>query len=186
MKEKKETIEQMMKRKKDKERKQRIEEKKKQEFISNQFDSEMEKVIQMTNKNNQKQEQERRKKISKQEKKRLKKIKKIKTILKLIVLIGLISGSITFALTSPIFNIKDIKVEENNKIPSETIISLSTLQIEENIFKFYNKTIENNIKEKLPLKKKWKVFSALQIQGVWHFYLHTQNIVMFYLRLLFF
>ena len=53
--EKKETIEQMMKRKKDKERKQRIEEKKKQEFISNQFDSEMEKVIQMTNKNNQKQ-----------------------------------------------------------------------------------------------------------------------------------
>ena len=49
-----------MKRKKDKERKQRIEEKKKQEFISNQFDSEMEKVIQMTNKNNQKQEQERR------------------------------------------------------------------------------------------------------------------------------
>ena len=145
--EKKETIEQMMKRKKDKERKQRIEEKKKQEFISNQFDSEMEKVIQMTNKNNQKQEQERRKKISKQEKKRFKKIKKIKTILKLIVLIGLISGSITFALTSPIFNIKDIKVEENNKIPSETIISLSTLQIEENIFKFYNKTIENNIKE---------------------------------------
>ena len=77
----------------------------------------------------------------------MKKIKKIKTILKLIVLIGLISGSITFALTSPIFNIKDIKVEENNKIPSETIISLSTLQIEENIFKFYNKTIENNIKE---------------------------------------
>ena len=151
--EKKETIEQMMKRKKDKERKQRIEEKKKQEFISNQFDSEMEKVIQMTNKNNQKQEQERRKKISKQEKKRLKKIKKIKTILKLIVLIGLISGSITFALTSPIFNIKDIKVEENNKIPSETIISLSTLQIEENIFKFYNKTIENNIKENPYIEK---------------------------------
>ena len=45
---------------------------------------------------------------------------------------------------------------------------------------------ENNIKEKLPLKKKWKFFSALQIQGVWHFYLHTRNIVMFYLRLLFF
>ena len=69
--------------------------------------------------------------------------KKIKKILKLIILIALIAGGICFALISPIFNIEKIEVTGNNKIPSETIISLSQLENGQNIFKFNkNKTVE--------------------------------------------
>ena len=50
-------------------------------------------------------------------------------------------------LLSPIFNIKEIVVTGNEKISTETIISLSQIQIEENIFKMMRKTIIKNIKQ---------------------------------------
>ena len=37
---------------------------------------------------------------------------------------------------SPLFNIKTIEVEENELISKNEIISLSQIQIDENIFKF--------------------------------------------------
>ena len=55
------------------------------------------------------------------------------------ILIAIIVGGTVFAFTSPIFNIKDIKVTNNSQITSDTIISLSGLKTEENIFKFYPK-----------------------------------------------
>ena len=79
--------------------------------------------------------------------KRKKKIKRIKFFLKLILFVGLASGTIIFALTSPIFNIKDIKVINNNQVQADTIISLSELKKEDNIFKFYGKNVVNKIKE---------------------------------------
>ena len=130
-----ETIDDIMKRKKAKERQKRIEEKKNKE----EFDLETETVIQMTNRNNLKKEEEKRRKITKQEKKRKKRIKRIKFFLKLFLLIAIILGGTVFAFTSPIFNIKDIKVTNNSQITSDTIISLSGLKTEENIFKFYKK-----------------------------------------------
>ena len=141
----KETIDDLMKRKKEKEREKRIKElnQKKEED----FDQENQTVIQMTNKNRLKQEEQRRKKLSKQERKRKKRNKRIKFILKLVILIGLIVGSIVFALTSPIFNIKDIQVTNNNAISSETIISLSGLTKDQNIFKFKTSDVINKIKE---------------------------------------
>ncbi len=108
---------------------------------------EEETVINMANQNHKKQMQTKKRKLSKQERKRQKRIKRVKLILKLVVIIGIIAGGTTFALVSPIFNIKDIIVADNNKVPNDTIISLSTLQLEQNIFKFYNKNIENKIKE---------------------------------------
>ena len=54
----------------------------------------------------------------------------------MIIFLGIISGGIVFALTSPIFNIKDIKVINNNQVSQDTIISLSGLNADENIFKF--------------------------------------------------
>lgn len=60
---------------------------------------------------------------------------------------GLIVGSFVFALTSPIFNIKEIQVIQNSQIPNDTIVSLSQLKQDENIFKFYKKNVINNIKE---------------------------------------
>ena len=114
---------------------------------------EEETVINMANQNHKKQMQTKKKKISKKERKRQKRIKRVKFILKLVVIIGIIAGGTTFALVSPIFNIKDIIVTDNNKVPNDTIISLSTLQLEQNIFKFYNKNIENKIKENPDIEK---------------------------------
>lgn len=140
------TAEDILRRKKQKEREKRINEKKKLEN-EEEFDFDTETVINMTNKNKLKKDEENRKKITRQEKKRKKRIKKIKFFLKIFLLIGIIAGGIAFALTSPIFNIKDISVENNVTIPSDTIISLSGLKTGENIFKFYKANIIEQIKE---------------------------------------
>lgn len=140
------TAEDILRRKKQKEREKRINEKKKLEN-EEEFDFDTETVINMTNKNKLKKDEENRKKITRQEKKRKKRIKKIKFFLKIFLLIGIIAGGIAFALTSPIFNIKDISVENNVTIPSDIIISLSGLKTGENIFKFYKANIIEQIKE---------------------------------------
>ena len=101
----------------------------------------------MTNKNKIKKDEKQRRALTKKERKRKKKIKRIKFFLKLILFVGLVSGTIIFALTSPIFNIKDIKVINNNQVQADTIISLSELKKEDNIFKFYGKNVVNKIKE---------------------------------------
>lgn len=111
------------------------------------FDLDTETVIQMTNKNKIKKEEQKRKAQTKKERKRKRKIKRIKFFLKLILFVGLVSGTIIFALTSPIFNIKDIKVINNSQVQADTIISLSELKKDENIFKFYRKNVIDKIKE---------------------------------------
>lgn len=111
------------------------------------FEEDTETVIQMTNKNKIKKDEKQRRALTKKERKRKKKIKRIKFFLKLILFVGLVSGTIIFALTSPIFNIKDIKVINNNQVQADTIISLSELKKEDNIFKFYGKNVVNKIKE---------------------------------------
>ena len=145
--ENKEKNEELIKRKKQKEREKRINQKKKSEEREDKFDLDTETVINMTNKNKLKKDEERRKKITREERKRKKRIKRIKFFVKLFLLVGIIAGGITFALTSPIFNIKDINVINNVTIPSDTIISLSGLKSDENIFRFYKGDIINKIKE---------------------------------------
>ena len=129
---------------KQKEREKRINQKRKLEENDRKFEIDTESVINMTNKNKIKKEEEKRKKISKEERKRKKRIKRIKFFAKMFLIIA---RGITFALTSPIFNIKDIKVSNNITIPSDTIVSLSSLKTDENIFRFYNGDIVNKIKE---------------------------------------
>lgn len=139
----KEYIDEKMKRKKEREK--RIKQNKAKR--EDNFDIDTETVIQMTNKNNRKIQEEKRKKITKEEKKRKKRKRKVKFILKIVLLLGIIVGAIIFAMVSPIFNIKEIQVTNNNQISAETIISLSKLKTGENIFKFNSiKTIEK-IKE---------------------------------------
>lgn len=113
----------------------------------NEFDIENETVIEMTNRNKLKKDEEQRKKITKKEKKRRKKIKRIKFILKIFFLLCMIAGTIIFAFTSPIFNIKDIKVINNSQIASENIISLSGIKTGENLFRFNSIKSQNGIKE---------------------------------------
>lgn len=140
---KRKKIEEKNKIKNVREREKRIKQKKK----NDEFDLENEMVIQMTNRNNIEKEQKRIKELDKQAEKRNKRNKKVKNILKIILLLGVIIGGTIFSMTSPIFNIKEIQVTNNNITPSDTIISLSELKLDENIFKFNKYNVKNKIKE---------------------------------------
>ena len=140
---KRKKIEEKNKIKNIKEREKRIKQKKK----NDEFDLENEIVIQMTNRNNMEKEQKRIKELEKQAERRNKRNKKVKNILKIILLLGVIIGGTIFSMTSPIFNIKEIQVTNNNITPSDTIISLSELKLDENIFKFNKYNVKNKIKE---------------------------------------
>jgi len=143
---KKENIDDIMKRKKAKEREKRIKQRK---LLNeqNEFDLETETVIQMTNRNKIRKEEIKKKELTKKEQKRKKRNRKIKIFFKIILLVGIVVGGIVFAFTSPIFNIKEIQVLNNNQISVETIISLSELKQNENIFKFSTSSTINKIKE---------------------------------------
>lgn len=130
--------------KKAKEREKRIKQRKNEQ--KDQFDFDTETVIGMTNKNNQRIKQQKQTKMTKKQAKIMRKKKKIKRIIKTIILLVIIIGGICFALISPIFNITDIQVIGNNKINSDTIVSLSQLQIGQNIFKFNKSKVANEIK----------------------------------------
>lgn len=129
--------------KKAKEREKRIKQKNEQK---DQFDFDTEAVIGMTNRNNQNKRREEQRKLTRKQEKILRKKKRIKRIIKWTTLFLLIAGGIVFALVSPIFNISEIKVSNNNQIPAETIISLSQLQTGENLFKFSATKVVNEIK----------------------------------------
>lgn len=134
-------------RQREKERIKRIKEKQQLLNANEEFELETETVIQMTNRNRTKKEEQKKRELTKKERKRKKKIKKIKFLLKVIVFIGLFAGVTIFAITSPIFNIKEIKIINNSQVSADTIISLSGLKTEENIFKFYGRNVINKIKE---------------------------------------
>lgn len=119
---------------------------KNKEKAFDEFDLETEQLIQMTNKNRIKKEERITKQKEIKEKKRQKRNKRVKLFFKLFLFIILIGGAIIFAMTSPIFNIKEIKVTNNTHVPSDTIISLSEIKLDENIFKFYKGDASNNIK----------------------------------------
>lgn len=89
-------------------------------------------------------------KIKKQRKLSEKQIKRRRFILKILKWISLgliIIGIIICIILSPIFNIKNIKVKNNNKISYEQIVSLSSIQINNNTFKYSKNDIKNKIKE---------------------------------------
>ena len=159
--------EEKLRRKKAKEREKRIKENKNKNRNEQSFDLETETVIQMTNKNKIKQEEEKKRKLTQQEKRRKKRNQKIKLVLKIFLILGIIIGGVAFAMVSPIFNIKDIQVTNNEKVSGEMIISLSELQLEQNIFRFSGSNVANKIKENpyiKTVKVHRKIPSTIQIE----------------------
>ena len=75
------------------------------------------------------------------------KTKKILKIIKVLTLIIIIIAAGLFAMLSPIFNLKNIEIKGNNILTRETIISLSEIKTEQNIFKIYNTKDIKNIKQ---------------------------------------
>ena len=104
-------------------------------------------------------EKPKKKKVKKKNSKQEKLRRKRNRIIRFIILIFLFLAVGVFALVSPIFNIKNIEVEGNDKIDSSTIESLSGIQIGKNIFKINKNNIISNIKEsqyidKVSIKRK--------------------------------
>ena len=81
-------------------------------------------------------------KIEKSKKKR----KLILKIIKWLTLLAIIIGGTIYAMLSPIFNIKEVEVIGNSKISSETIISLSGITIDQNMFSFRTSNVRESIK----------------------------------------
>ena len=73
--------------------------------------------------------------------------KKRITLLKVLTVMALFVGTIVFALVSPVFNIEVITVKGNEKVDSETIISLSGIKTGTNIFRSVGSEVKKNIKE---------------------------------------
>lgn len=72
---------------------------------------------------------------------------KSRIVSKLIIIIILAVGVGSFAAVSPLFNIEEIKVIGNDKIDTSTIISLSGIKKEKNIFQISKDKAINGIKE---------------------------------------
>ena len=164
----KETIDEMMQRKKAKEREKRIK-LQKQQRQEDKFDFETEEVIGMTNRNNHKKQEAKKKKISKQEIAKNKKKKRIKKFLKWTTIILILCGGITFLMVSPIFNIKEIEVVQNNRVSADTIKSLSRLNSNMNIFRFWSANVEKQIEENAyieDVKIKRKLPNKIQIEVI--------------------
>ena len=164
-----EKITQKEQKRKTKEREKRIKKQNSQKKVENQFDYDNEMVIKMTNKNNKRQEEQTKQKMSKKQRQILKKKKRIKLMLKFTALLIIIIAGIIFALVSPIFNIKEINVSNNNQINTETIISLSQLNLGQNIFKFNKNKVNKNIKtnayiESVEIKRKLPNKVQIQIE----------------------
>ena len=83
----------------------------------------------------------------KRRQKREKRFRILKSILKILLLFAIIVGILLFLFISPVFNIKNINVQGNNKINTEEIESLSKINMNENIFRFSSRQIEENVKE---------------------------------------
>ncbi len=111
------------------------------------FDFDTETVIGMTNKNNIAKANQKKQAMSKKQRQLEKKKKKIKLIFKIFTFIVLVTGALIFTMVSPIFNIKNIEVENNNILSKETIVSLSGLSSNQNIFKFFKNNIKKSLKE---------------------------------------
>lgn len=94
-----------------------------------------------------------KKKTKPQNEKSKRKKKKVLKVIKWLTLLGIVIAGIIYAMLSPIFNINNITVTGNSKISSETIISLSGLGIEQNIFNFRTSNVINSVKENAYIDK---------------------------------
>lgn len=100
-------------------------------------------------KNTKEQKKNQKKKNNKKDSRKLNKKENIKKghVVKWVFLIILLICAVVVFLMSPVFNIVGVDVIGYEQIPMDTIVSLSNIQIGENIFKYSKRDIKNKIKE---------------------------------------
>ena len=99
------------------------------------------------NVNNKKNNSLKTKKVQAKSKTKKEKTKKNFKIFKYVFLLSAILAAIICFMLSPVFNITEIKVEGNNRVLKEEIISLSQIIVGENIYKLNKNNVVNNIKQ---------------------------------------
>lgn len=108
------------------------------------------KNIKNSNKQNKKingNSKESKRNINQNSKKSSRKNRIIKWIIKWTILICALIAAIIYFMMSPLFNLAEIQVINNEKITTDTIISMSGLTIGENIYKTSINKLKNNIKQ---------------------------------------
>lgn len=106
--------------------------------------------IKAENKKTKKKEIKNKEKKAKENLEQSEKIKRpsnFRAFVKWIILIIALIIALLFFLMSPLFNLSQIDVVNNQKLSRETIISLSNLEIGQNVFKTMKAKIRKNIKE---------------------------------------
>ncbi len=83
--------------------------------------------------------------LTTQEKIKIQKRRAIKKMGVILLLLILAIGALVYFFLSPVFNVKNINVINNNYIAAEQIINLSEIKVNENIFKFSKKHAQKNI-----------------------------------------
>lgn len=86
-------------------------------------------------------------KKTKEVKKAGKKTAIIKWLIKWTILLLALGASIIMFMMSPLFNLLEVQVLNNEKLSSESIVSLSELNIGENIYKVTKRKLVNKIKQ---------------------------------------
>ena len=99
----------------------------------------------MTMKNNQRRKQQ--EKLDRQQKEQQKRRKRAKRLITSTALILVVIGGSTFAMVSPIFNIQEIQVLNNEQVTQERIQSLSGINKDSNIFRFLKANVIKSIKQ---------------------------------------
>lgn len=121
------------------------------------------------NVNNKKSKSSKTKKVQAKSKTKKEKTKKNFKIFKYVFLACSILAAIICFMLSPVFNITEIKVEGNNRVLDEEIISLSQIIIGENIYKLNKNNVVNNIKqnayiESVDIKRKFPTILEITIK----------------------
>ena len=113
----------------------------------NDFEKDTDTVLNMINNNNKQKGYRGRKAIEKKKQKIAKRHRKVRAILRVIVIVATIAGGITFVLVSPIFNVIDIEVTNNNQVSEEEIVYLSGLHLNQNLFRFSSNRVTRNLRQ---------------------------------------
>ncbi len=87
------------------------------------------------------------KKTTKKQEIAKKKRRSIVRFIKWTSLIIIFMGGTVYFLLSPFFNIKNIKIQGNQKLTTEELTSLSQVQLNENMFKMVKSKVKKNIKQ---------------------------------------
>ncbi len=98
-----------------------------------------------------KKKKERRKIIDEDKYRRAKKM--LICIVTFIISAAILTGVGIFLVTTPLFNITQINVKGNSKISTDTIISLSKIELNTNTYKILKSKVEENIKENAYIEK---------------------------------